>query len=207
MLNNNNPITSFPVGAADVRQQMTARGGGAWIKGNLYLFLSPAVRQSIDILDLVPQISPPSHSKPDWIYYPEGGCGGSADRIFDLDLDHATLTDRGVNQGSDGSPMSDSQGNVPTEPLGSTFTVDPTNHVIVKIQALSCRANYSWRLEIKYALHGSATVQTASVGPFLSIGETGNAPVYDNESPDGQNWQFVRYNTSGQVNLGQCDGA
>ncbi|MGW3960169.1 caspase family protein [Amycolatopsis sp. NPDC005003] len=188
-------IDTFPASGADIREQAVARGGAFWLTGHIYLFLSAAAGKSIDILDLTPSFKPATHEQAAWIYSPQGGCGGLGNRVFDLDLDAKKLVDKGIEEGVDGSldPSNNPDAKLAREePLGPTFTVSAEKQGLIKINAHGCKANYTFNLNVSYAIAGDPTVHVQSFGPFRSNASSGDVPVYAPTSTDGQNWQFVK---------------
>ncbi|MFI9453531.1 caspase domain-containing protein [Amycolatopsis sp. NPDC052450] len=188
-------IESFPAGAADMREQATARGGAFYLSGYIYLFLSAISGKTVDILDITPSFKPPTHEKAAWIYSPQGGCGGLGNRVFDFDLDAKKLVDKGVVSGVDGSldPNNNPDAKlVRDEPLGPGFGVSQDKPGLIRIDAHGCKANYTFSLNISYAIAGETTVHVQTFGPFRSNASSGDVPVYAPASTDGENWQFVK---------------
>ena len=65
----------------------------------------------MQIAGIRPHIGRRDLAAPAWIYDPQGGCGGNAERRFDLVLDDPpSLTDAGVVQGVDGSSLALAKG-------------------------------------------------------------------------------------------------
>jgi hypothetical protein len=186
-------VTAFPAGAADVRQQMTADGGGAWISGVAYVNLSTREKDApIEILNIVPKIDPPSRTSPAWVYTPHSeGCGPDYNtRIFAFDLDKSKLEDKGANIIDPDDP---SARLIRTEPLGPTFRVTAAQPAMIRVDATSCKANYTWSLEIHYAVAGDEHQYVRPVGPFRSFGVVArDTPVYSKNSADGATFQFIQ---------------
>jgi hypothetical protein len=186
-------VTAFPAGSADVRQQMTADGGGAWMAGVLYVNLSTLEKDApIEILNIVPKVSPPSKSPPAWVYTPHSeGCGPEYNtRIFAFDLDKPKLVDQGA---SIDDPQDPSVKLIRKEPLGPTFKVTSSNPAMIRIDTVSCRANYTWSVELHYVVAGDEHQYVRSVGPFRSFGFVNkDTPVYSKNSADGVTFQFMQ---------------
>ena len=52
--------------------------------------------------------------------------------------------------------------------------------------------NYAFNLNISDSIAGETAVHVQTFGPFKSNATTDDTPVYATESPDSQNWQFVK---------------
>ncbi|MFI5593017.1 caspase domain-containing protein [Amycolatopsis sp. NPDC051758] len=188
-------LNTFPAGGADLREQVVARGGAFWLSGFIYLFMSAETGKTVDILEITPSLKPANHDQAAWVYLPQGGCGGRGSRVFDLNLDSKKIVDKGIDSESDETldPSVNPDAKLArTEPLGQTFSVSQDNQALVRIDAHGCKANYTFNLNVSYSIAGDTAVHLQSFGPFKSNASSGDTPVYATESPDGQNWQFVK---------------
>ncbi|VVJ21604.1 Uncharacterised protein [Amycolatopsis camponoti] len=188
-------IETFPAAGADIREQAVARGGAFYLSGYIYLFLSATAGKTVDILDITPSFKPSTHEQAAWIYSPQGGCGGLGNRVFDLDLDAKKLVDKGIEDGVDGSmdPSVNPDAKLArNEPLGPGFAVSKDKQGLIRIDAHGCKANYTFSLNVSYAIGDDTVVHVQSFGPFRSNASDGDVPVYAPTSTDGQNWQFVK---------------
>lgn len=172
-------ITSFD-SSADPRAEIIASPGGAsWREGYLYLSLSSSSSEAIQIFNMVPDVNRAQPlPAPAWIYYPEGGCGDSQFRLFDLDLDSGSIVDRQVV----GSAAVEGQPPPPQEPLGSAFTVTDTDQAVVAVRAFGCGGNYEWRLKLEYIVGGEQ--KQLELGPFRSMASGVNVPAYTHRVDD-----------------------
>ena len=197
--------TTFPAGAADVRQQMTAAGGAAWLGGVVYLHLSTTQATApMEILNIVPRIDPPSHASPAWIYAPQSeGCGPDYnERIFKFDLDKPSLDDQGA---SIDAPSDPSARLVRKEPLGPTFQVSAGNPSTIRVDVQSCTSNYTWYLELHYKVSGEEHEYVRPVGPFRAFGmAAGTTPVYSKTSANGSTYQFMQSGTTATLPRNTC---
>jgi hypothetical protein len=168
----------------DIRGRLTSSGAGSWTRGTLYLDLSAASDQTVEIINIQPHIDRRDLAPPAWIYVPDDGCGPyNSDRIFNFNLDAPTFTDKGLFVSDSGR---EPQADMPAAPLGPGFTVTSSQHARVRVNATSCHANYEWSLDVQYVAPGGSTIEHYNVGPFQSYGVANNTTVYTgNQGPTG----------------------
>jgi hypothetical protein len=160
----------------DERAAVIEHGGGAWGEGHLYLHLSSSTANPIAIVNLRPRMESSAVAPPSAIYEPEGGCGETYERIFDLALDEPSLIDQGVV----GEPQAAMDDEPPREEdLGPGFVVTESEPATIRIDTSACHGNYRWSLDVTYSVDG--VVDRTSVGPFLSFGLAEQATGYRNE--------------------------
>jgi hypothetical protein len=163
-------ITAFDPSQQDFRSVVTTpdNGGGTWGSGHLYLDMAAKDGKTLTIDEIhlstrVPKrISPPA-----WVALTAGGCGGVQDRVFDLDLDKPSLVDKGIEEGE----LAEDSPPVPTNPLGSSFTVSAKDPAVIRVDASACRGNYEWSLVIEYSYDGANDGHplTRTIGPFKTF--------------------------------------
>lgn len=160
----------------DVRPTMVSKGAGSWTRGVLYLNLSVAGNQTVEIINVQPHIDRRDLAPPAWIYAPDSGCGPrDSERDFVFNLDRPTFKDAGVTT----NEVDENLGaEVPTASLGPDFTLSGKQHSRIRLNVSSCRGNYEWRLDIQYVVSGSREIQHYQVGPFQSYGVANNTTVY-----------------------------
>jgi hypothetical protein len=197
-------ITAFPADPSDTRQQMVAAGAAAWQQGTLYLNLSvPEGQQPIELLNIVPHIDPPSHAPAAWGYESLIGCGPDLDeRKFSLNLDKRDLHDEGLTVDDPGN--SDLK-LAPSEPLGPTLKITSDQPKTIRFDVTGCQANYTWYLDIDYAVAGSEHQYVRTLGPYRTFSLLANAaPVYVINSPDGGTYSFTREASTANLTQQQC---
>jgi hypothetical protein len=159
----------------DVRPTLVSGGAGSWARGILYLDLSPAQGQQIEITNILPHIGRRDLSPPAWIYNPDDGCGPNpSDRIFQFNLDAPKFTDQGLYSNDAAPPDT----NMPTAALGPGFTLSGSQHALIRVEADSCHGNYEWNLDIQYVTKGSQTIEHLVTKSFQSYGVANNTTVY-----------------------------
>jgi hypothetical protein len=173
------PRTLRLVKNEDVRTRLSAEGGAAFGPGFLELSLTVTDGSTVEITNIKPVIFRRLADQPEWVWNPEGGCGDSYSRVFDLDLDRPSLTDRGLV----GDEATNSDDDIPpaTAPLGSTFHVSQQDPASVEILAHACSSTYEWGVEVTSVVRGEQ--RTTQIGtpaqPFRSIGTlTAAVPAY-----------------------------
>ena len=167
-------VTDF-VSTGDVRGEVVEAGGGSWQLGHLTISIAvPAGGQPVTVVDLKPHVDRRDLSAPAWILSPQGGCGGSTQREFVLDLDEPSLRDAGVVD--DGGDPTATVG-LRSEPLGPEFSVDPGDSALLQVETVSCRHNYQWSLDLTLLVAGELDPRVQTLGPFLSFGSA-NATQY-----------------------------
>jgi hypothetical protein len=169
--------------AGKVASKPTA-GEGSWKEGHLQLLLSGVDERPTVIQDIRPHIEPVTTS-PKWVYTPQGGCGDTYARVFNLDLDKRSLVDAGLV----GSPEA-ATSTPKSEPLGRSFFVTKTEAAEVRVDALSCTGNYKWSLDIVYVKPGEPA-KTYTVGPFLSMGKPDKTSFYTDSAGPGSPPQLI----------------
>jgi len=173
------PRTLRLVRNEDVRTRLASEGSAAFGRGFLELSLTVTDGSTVEITNLKPVIFRRLAAQPEWIWNPEGGCGDSYNRVFQLDLDHPSLKDRGL-QGNEAMRTDD---DIPpaAAPLGSTFHVSQQDPAAIEIWADACSGMYEWGLELTSIVRGEQRVTQIGTPaqPFRSIGTlTAPAPTY-----------------------------
>lgn len=165
--------------SGDERATVIEHGGGAWGLGHLYLLLSSSTSEPVTIVNLRPRIESSAVAAPSAIYEPDGGCGVSYERVFDLALDESRLIDRGLV----GEPQAADDVPPREEDLGPAFLVTEGDPATIRISASACEGNYRWSLDVTYSVGG--VVERTSVGPFLSFGLADDTVGFGNENGPG----------------------
>ncbi|WP_344486586.1 hypothetical protein [Nonomuraea monospora] len=135
------------------------------------------------ITNLRPIIYKKGVASPTWVAAAGGGgCGDVYERVFHLDLDRLTLTDKGV----EGSPDAPGVTRQPrTEPIGKAFSVSKDEPAQIRVDAQACSAFYEWGLQIQYSVNGHeySEVIGKPADPLRSIGSLNSAiPAYIQET-------------------------
>ena len=120
----------------------------------------------------------------DWVYE-SGGCGDTYTRVFALDLDHRTFTDRGI----EGDPAQGTGQPPPDAPLGPTFHVSKDDPATIEIQVSGCQYNYEWGVEVTFTVGGKRYVEQfgTPAAPYRTIGvdRSANPQVYTSYTDTG----------------------
>lgn len=196
-------ITAFPADPSDTRQQMVAAGAAAWQQGTLYLNLSvPEGQPPIELLNIVPHIDPPSHVPASWGYESLIGCGPDFnERRFSLNLDKRDLHDEGLTVDVPDSSLK----LAPSEPLGPTLKIASDQPKTIRFDVTGCRANYTWYLDVDYAVVGKEHQYVRTLGPYRTFSLLAStAPVYAINSPDGGTYSFTREDSTADLTQQQC---
>jgi len=197
MIKGKQDITSF-VNARDFRVAVaTADGGGSWQEGHLHLLLASSDGTTVTVQNIVQHIESARPPAPAWVYAPEGGCGDTYERVFNLNLDKNTLIDAGLQ----GSPDA-ARGKPPAEPIGPAFTVTDRDPALVRVDALSCEGNYTWTLDVTYVRNNKS--ETRTLGPFRSMGLADDTTFYTSEPSNGPIEPINRGKHSGPIMKGSC---
>ncbi|MEV8375183.1 hypothetical protein AB0P21_20790 [Kribbella sp. NPDC056861] len=175
-------FTSFPAETEDIRPAVAnADGGGSWRRGHLYMVMSSVDGEPVTIMNMVQHRDPTRLPAPAWVYKPTGDCGDTYSRVYQLDLDEDSLIDLGLNgnpQGKDGDEA------VVAEPLGPAFTVTDQHPALIRVDALSCKDNYSWTLDITFVRDG--VTGTRIIGPYRSMGKAENTELHQDDPYTGK---------------------
>jgi hypothetical protein len=161
---------SLPMSATeDLRKTMVQKGGASFGTGHLYLEMTVVDDSTVQIEDIRPLFFKAAPLLPSWVYNPEGGCGDTYSRFFDLNLDQRTFVDRGLPPYAPDPAPSAARG----EPLGPSFHVSKDDPAEVRIDTFSCNATYyEWGIQLTYVAAGRT--HTKNIGspdaPFRSVG-------------------------------------
>jgi hypothetical protein len=169
-------IANFSTENPDLRAAVSKAGGGAWQVGHLSIEMSAAGDKRVSIVNLRPKIEELA-ADTGWTYTPQGGCGDSFVRSFDLDLDRRTIVDKGI-QGADAAQDGISPR---AEPLGPSFTVTQDERAMVVVHTRACNANYKWLLDVQYVVDGATHFKR--LGPFISLSRLGTATRFYTSGP------------------------
>ena len=75
--------------------------------------------------------------------------------------------------------------------------VTPTAPRTIRFDITGCRANYTWYLEVDYAVIGNEHQYVRTLGPYRTFSLlANNTPVYTLNSPDGATYSFTNTTTS-----------
>ena len=142
------------------------RGGGAWGSGNLTLLVTPAGDRQVVVSSITPEVEAVDEV-PSWIFKQLVQCGEVSYREFELNLDEATLTDKGVLGGlASGDSIPEAVGN-------DAFVVDAEQAASVVVAAFACTGSYDFSLDIAYTVSGTNTIEHKKVGPYRVYGGDG----------------------------------
>jgi hypothetical protein len=159
----------------DIRPTLVSGGAGSWARGILYLDLSAAQGQQVEVTNILPHIGRRDLASPAWIYNPDDGCEPNpSDRIFQFNLDAPKFTDQGLYSNDAAPPDT----NMPTAALGPGFTLSGSQHALIRVEADSCHGNYEWNLDIQYVTKGSQTIEHFVTKSFQSYGVANNTTLY-----------------------------
>lgn len=165
---------------SDDRVTLTAEGKAvAFDKGHLYITFTVADNSVVQISNIRPVFYGVDSRRPAWIYYPEGGCGGTYGRIFALNLDKRTFTDEGIQ----GSKVFAAAGDPPpsANELGPSFHVSKSDPAEIEVNATGCNAFYKWGIQIAYVIgnHQYSKTIGSKAEPLLVSGiRRGVVPLY-----------------------------
>jgi hypothetical protein len=153
----------------DRRAALVAAGGAAFGSGDLTLELSTSAGATIQVLNLKPLIYSRSPSSAGWVYTPQGGCGDTYERTFELDLDRQSIRDVGVKGGGDGAP----DATIRVDPLGPAFNVSGSDPALLHVRVHSCTSAFEWGLRIDYSYEGRDLHRIVGTpdAPFRSTGK------------------------------------
>lgn len=154
-------------------------GGASWKEGHLQLLLGGVDERPTVIQDIRKSKIERLPAGPKWVYTPQGGCGDTYERVFNLNLDKGTV----VDAGRVGSPEA-ATSTPKAEPLGRSFYVTKSEPAEVRVDALSCHGNYKWSLDVLYGRPGE-TPKVYTVGPFLSMGQSEKTSFYTDSAGPG----------------------
>lgn len=124
-----------------------------WESTSLRLTLSAThAEDTLLILDISPVVYEYEEKTPTWVaILLDGGCGSSTDRVLEVTLraGAATIVDHGVVDS--GLPAEE---DVPSEPLGETFTISSTDTYDLRLKLRAEDGLYSYGIKIDYMLNG-----------------------------------------------------
>jgi hypothetical protein len=168
----------------EIRSSLVRAGAASFGLGHLNLSLSTSGGSTVQVLALEPIIYVKKEPLVDWVFSPQGGCGDTYTRKFDLDLDKATIKDAGVDSGDSGGEGS-TDAALRADPLGPAFNVSEADPALLEIDAASCTGYFEWGLRIVYSYNGKElhrVIGTADA-PFRSTGKPAGAVAQYSEDP------------------------
>lgn len=169
----------------DVRTTL-AKEGAAFGEGTLTLTLTVTGAATAQIIGIRPVFYKQTTREPAWIYDPEGGCGDTYQRVFDLNLDRRTMTDLGTQGNPETLPSGSAK--PATSQVGPSFHVSGDDPATISIQAHACSERYSaWGVQITYVIDGKAHVDNigSAAAPFRVTGKPAQSvPAYTQPRAD-----------------------
>ncbi len=149
----------------ELRKKMIADGGAAWQLGIVTLVLTAPKGEDIVVTGISPAIFSKKSQQGTWRYQPLGGCGGSDNRAYAVQLD---ATDPHLFE------VDTTSGEKKSNRFGPAFHVSSDDQVTIEIWASDCDALIEWGLAVTYSVGGDDDVRVAHVrnskDPYRSIG-------------------------------------
>jgi hypothetical protein len=168
------PGTVRPNASTDVRTALTNAGAAAFGRGTLTLTFTVTGGGTAQIMSLRPVFYTRQARQPSWVFIPEGGCGDTYQRVFDLNLDRRTMTDLGTQGNPDTMPASSAR--PMTGQIGSPFHLSGNDPATVTIIAHACSQQYfEWGLDVTYQLDGHVLADHIA-SPAAPLRLTGTLP-------------------------------
>lgn len=179
MFGNTRDSTSSKAAQSGDRETLANSGGAAFRYGSLYLTFVASGDSVVQIMNVRPLFYQARSRIPSWIYDPQGACGDSYGRTFDLNLDNRTFVDRGI-QGA--AYTRDPKDPVPfAAALGPSFHVSRSDPAQVLILVAGCKADYEWGIQVTFVVGNREFVKVigSAVKPFRTTGAGGHTiPIY-----------------------------